>query len=104
MAQARDPVARAKQSKLTRSKPIARDRLQVDAELAEFDDRRPAPAGRVGREGLREQHPVLLPERLPVAQDVVLAGRRLDGRGSFVSTPLPGAAQGAERRYVKARE
>jgi hypothetical protein len=49
--------------------------LQVDAELAQFDDRRSAPADRVGRERERERHPVLLPQRLPVAQHLVVAGR-----------------------------
>src|SRR5918995_1081480 len=53
--------------------------LQVDAELAQLDDRRSAPADRVGRERQRERHPVRFAERLALAQDAVVPGRRLDG-------------------------
>jgi hypothetical protein len=52
--------------------------LQIDAELAELDDRRSAPANRVRRERQHERHPVLLAERLAVAQDAVVPRRRLD--------------------------
>jgi hypothetical protein len=52
--------------------------LQIDAELAELDDRRPTPADRVGRERQHERHPVRLAERLAVAQDAVVARRGLD--------------------------
>jgi hypothetical protein len=46
--------------------------LQVDANLAQFDDRRAAPSNRVGRKRQHERHSVLLSERLPVAQDAVV--------------------------------
>ena len=52
--------------------------LQVDAELAQLDDRRSAPADRVGRERQRERHPVRLAQRLALAQDAVVPRRRLD--------------------------
>src|SRR5919106_2560376 len=52
--------------------------LQVDAELAQLDDRRSAPADRVGRERQRERHPVRFAERLALAQDAVVPGRRFD--------------------------
>jgi hypothetical protein len=52
--------------------------LQIDAELAEFDDRCSAPADRVGRERECERHPVRFSQRLAVAQDAVVARRRLD--------------------------
>jgi chorismate mutase len=42
--------------------------LQIDAELAELDDRRSTPADRVGRERQRERHPIRLSERLAFAQ------------------------------------
>jgi transaldolase len=41
--------------------------LQIDTELAAFDDRRSAPADRVGRERQRERHPVRLAQRFAVA-------------------------------------
>ena len=50
----------------------------VDAELPQLNDCRLAPADRVGGERKRERHSVLLPERLAVAQDMVVPGRRLD--------------------------
>src|SRR6266498_2676316 len=53
--------------------------LEIDAKLSQFDDCRSAPADRVRGEREREGHPVLLAERLAVAQDVVVAGRRFDG-------------------------
>ena len=53
--------------------------LEIDAELAQFDDCRPAPADRVRRKRERDGHPILLAERLAVAEDVVVPGRRLDG-------------------------
>src|ERR671914_1027502 len=52
--------------------------LEVDAELAQFDDRRSAPADRVRRERQRERHPVRFAERLALAQDAVVPRRRLD--------------------------
>src|SRR5436190_8606576 len=56
----------------------------VDVELAEIEQGLPAPAGRVGGERQREGHAVRLAERLAVAQDLVVAGRRLDGEaGGF---------------------
>src|SRR5512132_386449 len=54
--------------------------LQTDAELAQLDDGRSAPAGCVGREGQHERHPVLFPERLAVAEDAVVPWRRFDGQ------------------------
>ena len=64
-----------------RSEPLGSD---VNAELAEIDDRGLAPSGCVGGEGKRKGHPVGFPERLSVAHDVVVAGRRLDGEaGGF---------------------
>jgi hypothetical protein len=51
---------------------------EIDAELAEFDDRRSAPADRVGRERQGERHPVCLAQGLAVAQDAVVPGRRFD--------------------------
>ncbi len=44
--------------------------LEIDAKLSQFDDCRSAPADRVRGEREREGHPVLLAERLAVAQDV----------------------------------
>src|SRR5919198_6027355 len=52
--------------------------LRIDSELAEFDDRRTAPADGVGRERQRERHPIRLAQRLAVAQHAVVARRRLD--------------------------
>src|SRR4051794_398686 len=52
--------------------------LQVDAELAEFEDRCSAPADRVGKIRQRERHPVRFAERLALAQDAVVPRRRLD--------------------------
>src|SRR6266508_4543466 len=52
--------------------------LQVDAEPAQLDDRRSAPADRVGRERQHERHPVRFAKRLAVAQDAVVPRRRLD--------------------------
>jgi hypothetical protein len=52
--------------------------LRIEAELAQLDDRGSAPADRVGRERQRERHPVRFAERLAVAQDAVVARRRLD--------------------------
>jgi len=48
---------------------------KVDAELAQVEDRRLAPAAGVGGEREREGHPVRFSEWLAVAQDVVVAGR-----------------------------
>jgi hypothetical protein len=53
--------------------------LEVDSEFPQFNDCCSAPADRVGGEGEREGHPVLLAEWLAVAQDVVVARSRLDG-------------------------
>src|SRR5919204_5136722 len=53
--------------------------LEVDAELAELDDRGSAPADRVGREWQHERHPIRLAERFAVTQHAVVPGRRLDG-------------------------
>ena len=50
----------------------------MDAELTQFHECSLAPTDGVGGERQREGHPVLLPERLTVAQDVVMAGRGLD--------------------------
>jgi hypothetical protein len=52
--------------------------LQVDAEPAQLDDRRSAPADRVGRERQHEGHPVRFAKRLALAQDAVVPRRRLD--------------------------
>src|SRR5439155_3961532 len=57
---------------------IFRPVLGLDAELAEFDDRRSTPADHVGRERQRERHPVRLAQHFAVAQDAVVPGRRLD--------------------------
>jgi hypothetical protein len=54
--------------------------LETDAELAQLDDGRSAPAGCVGREGQHERHPVFFPERLAVAEDAVVPWRRFDGQ------------------------
>jgi len=51
---------------------------EVDAEPAQFNDCRPAPADRVRREGQHKGHPVLLPKRLTVAQDAIVSRSRLD--------------------------
>ena len=53
--------------------------LELDAELAELDDRGSSPSGRVGRERQHERHAVGLSKRLAVAQHAVVARRRLDG-------------------------
>jgi len=56
----------------------------MDAELAQFYECCFAPPDGVGGERKREWHRVLLSERLTVAQDVVVAGRGLDGEaGGF---------------------
>ena len=52
--------------------------LEVDAQLAQFDDRRSAPADRVGRERQHERHPIRFAEGLAVAQDAIVPRRRLD--------------------------
>jgi hypothetical protein len=49
--------------------------LEMEAELTQFHDCCFAPTDGVGGEREREGHPVLLPERLTVAQHVVVAGR-----------------------------
>src|SRR5437016_194038 len=59
-------------------------RLQVDAELAQVEDRGVAPAGGVGGEGEHERDPVRFPHRLAVAQDLVVAGCRLDGEAGYL--------------------
>jgi hypothetical protein len=51
--------------------------LQVDPELAQLDDRRAAPADRVGRKRQRERLPFALRSGLP-ARNAVVPGRRLD--------------------------
>ena len=53
--------------------------LEVDAELAQFDDRRLRQRIVSGENGSVKGIPFCLAERLAVAQDVVVAGRRLDG-------------------------
>jgi hypothetical protein len=52
--------------------------LDVDAELAKFDDRRSTPADRVRRERQREGHPVRFAERLAVAHHAVMPRRRFN--------------------------
>jgi hypothetical protein len=52
--------------------------LKIDAELAEFHDRRSPPPDGVGRERQRERHPVRFAERLTIAQYAVVPGRRFD--------------------------
>src|SRR4029453_9485618 len=61
--------------------------LQVDAELPEFDHRGSAPPDRVGRERQHERHSVRLAERLAVAQDAVVARRRLDREADGFEPP-----------------
>ena len=52
--------------------------LDVDAEPTQLDRRRTTPSCRVGREREHERHPVRLPKRLPVPENAVVAGGRLD--------------------------
>ena len=54
-------------------------RLKVDSELAQIEDRGPAPAGGARREREGERHAVCLSQRLAVTQNVVVAGGRFDG-------------------------
>jgi hypothetical protein len=60
--------------------------LQLDPELAQLDDRRSAPADGVRRIRQRERHSVRLPKWLAVAEDAIVAWRRLD-RESHGSEP-----------------
>src|SRR5690348_12888698 len=53
--------------------------LGLDAELTQFHECGFAPAGGDRREREGEGHPVPLPERLAVVEDVVVAWRCLDG-------------------------
>jgi hypothetical protein len=56
--------------------------LDVDAQLAQVDDGGSTPPDRVGGERQHEGHPVGSPERLAVAQDAVMARRRLDAQAT----------------------
>jgi hypothetical protein len=61
-----------------RRRPATIGGLDLDAELAQVDERRSAPPSRVRRERQREGHPVGLAKRLAVAEDAIVPGSRLD--------------------------